>query len=143
MQAEKLLQQKGSGNDTLLVTTWNKLGDHHADRQDWHQVGMHQVFCLYLYLLHVYCMSVTCMSVACMSACLLSVAVSFCLPVCSCVFLCVSQSVSVSGWHCSSVRFSICQSVCSSISVALTAWLGVAVVSRSVKEAEQAPLCGT
>ena len=40
IQAEKLLDQKGSGNDALLVTTWNRLGEQHADRQDWHKVNI-------------------------------------------------------------------------------------------------------
>lgn len=38
MQAEKLLEQKGKGNDALLVLTWNRLGDYYADRQNWHKV---------------------------------------------------------------------------------------------------------
>ncbi len=43
LQAEKLLKH-GSGNDTLLVTIWNKIGDHHADRHKWHKVGS-SLFC--------------------------------------------------------------------------------------------------
>ena len=40
VQAEKLVKH-GSGNDTLLVTIWNKIGDHHADRHRWHKVKAH------------------------------------------------------------------------------------------------------
>ncbi|KAL0027242.1 hypothetical protein WJX77_006308 [Trebouxia sp. C0004] len=37
--AEKLLKASGSGNDTLMVTIWNKIGDHHADRHKWHKAA--------------------------------------------------------------------------------------------------------
>ena len=36
-QAEKLLKQS-SRSDALLVLVWNKIGDHHADRQNWYRV---------------------------------------------------------------------------------------------------------
>lgn len=43
IQAEKLLKASGSGNDGLMVTIWNKIGDHHADRHKWHKVMHCQV----------------------------------------------------------------------------------------------------
>ncbi|KAL3151657.1 hypothetical protein ABBQ38_012645 [Trebouxia sp. C0009 RCD-2024] len=36
--AEKLLKQSNS-NDGLLVLVWNKIGDHHADRQNWYKAA--------------------------------------------------------------------------------------------------------
>ncbi len=39
MQVEKLLHQV-PGKDAQLVTAWNGIADHYAERQKWHKVTL-------------------------------------------------------------------------------------------------------